>query len=183
MRVLNAIATLMILWLASTALASESRLDPLLNSHLTSRFQESGAWQTTVTDTGIHYRCTKCKGEVSASIEIFSLYEAENHANVLQRYLYERAAFCAALAQEFRGRCDGINETGWRTIIYGFMAEHEIDDQRVIEIVFFYRNRYFGPVLGQELIKSQIVSARNATIPKGLVETLRFQMAKLTSFY
>lgn len=177
------VATLTIVWFASSAFASDNRLDPLLDSPLFSKFEERGEWQVAVSDTKVHYECLKCTSNVTASIEIIAPYDVENYAKYRDRYLAERASFCAKIAQEFRGRCVGTDETGCRVALKGFKSTHEFDDQLVTEIVFFYRNRHFGPVRGSELIKATIKSTKDATIPLGVAEMLRWHMARLTTLY
>lgn len=176
-------STLTIVWFASSALANDNRFDPLLASSLFSNFAERGEWKVSASDSEIHYECIKCSPKVTAKIEIIAPYNAENYTNYSDRYLTERASFCAKIAQEFRGRCIETDETGWRVALEGFRSAHEFDDQLVTEIVFFYRNRFFGPVRGPELIKGTIKSDKDATVPDGTAEMLRWHMARLTTLY
>jgi hypothetical protein len=183
MKLHTVVATLTIIWFASSAFANDNRLDPLLDSRLFSDFEERGEWQVTLSDSKIHYECLKCTNKVTANIEIITPYDVDGYTNYRDRYLAERTSFCAKIAQEFRGRCIGTDKTGWRVALDGFRSTHEFDDQLVTEIVFFYRNRYFGPVQGSELIKATIKSAKDAAVPEGTAEMLRWHMARLTTLY
>ncbi len=183
MKLSSVVSTLTIVWFASSALANDNRLDPLLDSSLFSNFEERGEWKVSASDSEIHYECIKCSPKVTAKIEIFAPYNAENYINYRDRYLTERASFCAKVAQEFSGRCIETDEMSWRLALEGFRSAHEFDDQRVTEIVFFYRNRYFGSVRGMELIKGTIESSKDATVPDGTAEMLRWHMARLTTLY
>lgn len=174
----------MVVWLTSSAFADDSRFDPLLDARDISNLEERGEWKVTASDSSVYYECLKCVSEVTATLAVIAPYNIENYTSYHDKYLAERASFCAEIVQEFRGRCIGNRKTGWRVgLLKGFRSTHEIDDHLVTEIVFFYQNRYFGPVRSPELIKVTIKSSRGATIPEDVTEMLRMHMARLTTAY
>ncbi len=183
MKLTSVVAILTSVWFASSALANENRLYPLLVSRLFSNFEDGGEWTVSASDSELRYECINCSHRVTAKIEIIAPYGAENYTSYRDRYLTERASFCAKIVREFRGRCIATDEADWNLSLVGFRSAHEINDQLVTEIVLFYRNRYFGSVRGPELIKGTIKSSKGTTVPKGTAEMLRWHMARLTTLY
>ncbi|MDA8747667.1 hypothetical protein N9M66_05605 [Litoreibacter sp.] len=181
---LKVIAAIAPVWFASSALADAGRMDRLTNSYLISDLEKDGVWQVSASEMRMDYNCLRCDGEVSAILEVIAPYTLEKFGSFEQKYTAERKVFCAHLAGQFSGRCIGTSATGMRGgALSGFRSTHEINDNSVTEIVFFYHNIYFGPVRGPEIIKATITSASNAEIPQGIAETLMWHMARLTIWW